>query len=171
MNRNPTPPHHTVTFNGYSITDQSVDMVHNSFTDLVAQRKAVPASIDEMNALLPQRYRMRHYCDGDGPAWLSLIRAAEPFLVIQDNLFQTAFANGPDALPDRMILIESEAGEIIGTTTAWWRDDWRKSGEWGQIHWVAVHPDHQKRGLSKPMMIWGWFRIRFTLLIHRQKSI
>ncbi|MYA21504.1 MAG: GNAT family N-acetyltransferase, partial [Gemmatimonadetes bacterium] len=47
--------------------------------------------------------------------------------------------------------LTTDAGEEIGTITAWWQPD-LNGEDWGQIHWVAIHPDYQGRGLAKPMM-------------------
>ena len=50
-------------------------------------------------------------------------------------------------------------GHEIGTATAWWNQNWR-GDRWGQVHWVAIHPDFQGKGLCKPLMTIVMNRIR-----------
>ncbi|MGH7143009.1 MAG: GNAT family N-acetyltransferase [Planctomycetota bacterium] len=102
---------------------------------------------------LPPEYRFRPFRSGDETTWTAIQRAAEPFLTIDDKLFGEQFGAHPEALPERMLFVESAAdGAAIGTITAWWKPGWRDGREWGQIHWVAIMPAHQGKGLSKPMM-------------------
>jgi GNAT superfamily N-acetyltransferase len=101
---------------------------------------------------LPAGYHFRTYRPGDDQTWLQLQRAAEPFIPITDTYFDEQYGEHLDVLPDRMFFVESDAGEVAGTISAWWERDRTNPNERGRIHWVAVHPDHQRRGISKPMM-------------------
>ncbi len=106
---------------------------------------------------LPTGYRFRQFNAGDEQTWTRIQRAAEPLITVTDELFANQFGSRPEALPSRMVFIETEGGEAIGTTTAWWENEGRNPARQsepgrGRIHWVAVHPDHQRRGLSKPLV-------------------
>ncbi|HTL52613.1 MAG TPA: GNAT family N-acetyltransferase [Planctomycetota bacterium] len=101
---------------------------------------------------LPAGYRFRIWRPGDDATWTTVQRRAEPFLTIGDDLFEKQFGDRRAALPERMFFVETAAGDAIGTISAWWKPEWRDGREWGQIHWVAVVPEHQGKGLSKPMM-------------------
>jgi GNAT superfamily N-acetyltransferase len=46
-----------------------------------------------------------------------------------------------------MIFVCDQQGREIGTATAWFKDD-----NMGRIHWVAIVPGFQGRGLSKPLI-------------------
>jgi GNAT superfamily N-acetyltransferase len=111
---------------------------------------------------LPAGYGFRLYRPGDEAIWTRLQRAAEPFFPIEDSLFQEQFGDFLQALPDRMAFVETAQGEAVATITAWWKPNWRNSGDWGQIHWVAVAPHHQRKGLSKAMMTWVMDRLART---------
>lgn len=101
---------------------------------------------------LPQGYYFRPYETGDERTWTAIQRAAEPFFAIEDSLFRAEFGNDETTIRQRMLFVERNDGAPAGTITAWWQDDWHGRGQWGQIHWVAVHPDHQRLGISKAML-------------------
>lgn len=102
--------------------------------------------------MLPAGYRLRTYHPGDEHAWVALHVDADPYFPTEDARFPQQFEDNRDALPDRMFFVETLTGEVAGSITAWWMDDWRGTGTWGQVHWVVVARAHQGRGLSKPMM-------------------
>jgi GNAT superfamily N-acetyltransferase len=51
-----------------------------------------------------------------------------------------------------MFFVETLDGAPVGTATAWWADDWRDTGAWGQVHWVVVARAHQGRGIMRGLM-------------------
>jgi len=53
---------------------------------------------------------------------------------------------------------------MAGTISAWLNPSFR-GGEWGRIHWVALRPSHQGRGLAKPMLA---FALRTLARWHRR---
>jgi len=100
---------------------------------------------------LPPGIGIRTYNSGEGYIWTRIQRAAETFFEIDDQLFNREFSRDFKAMEDRCFFLITDQGEEIGTATAWWKPTW-KGQEWGQIHWVAITPDYQRRGLSKPML-------------------
>jgi GNAT superfamily N-acetyltransferase len=101
---------------------------------------------------LPPGYRFRMFREGDDVTWTNLHIAAEPFIRVTPELFVREYGDHLDALPDRMFFVETEAGEPAASISAWWEHDRHNPAERGRIHWVVVHPDHQRRGITKPMM-------------------
>jgi N-acetylglutamate synthase-like GNAT family acetyltransferase len=54
-------------------------------------------------------------------------------------------------LARRQCYLLDAAGHPIGTATAWFEDNYH--GEvWGRLHWVAILPEWQGRGLGKALM-------------------
>ena len=100
---------------------------------------------------IPIGFAMRNYRPDEGAIWTRIQRAAEPYFDVDDQLFAREFKRDFGALEERSFYLATDAGEEIGTITAWWQPD-LDGQDWGQIHWVAIHPDYQGRGLAKPMM-------------------
>lgn len=101
---------------------------------------------------LPAGYRFRMFREGDDATWTALQLAADPYIKVTPELFIREYDADRDVLPDRMFFVETEAGEAAGSISAWWERDRHNPLERGRIHWVVVHPDFQRRGLTKPMM-------------------
>ena len=100
---------------------------------------------------IPKGFAIRNYRPNEGHIWTRIQKAAEPYINIDDGLFAREFKRDFLAMEDRSFYLTTDAGEETGTITAWWQPD-MNGKTWGQIHWVAIHPDYQGRGLSKPMM-------------------
>jgi GNAT superfamily N-acetyltransferase len=101
---------------------------------------------------LPRGYRFRMWRPGDDATWTAIQLAAEPYIKVTPELYVRQFGAHEDALPDRMFFVETDAGEAVASITAWWERDRYNPDERGRIHWVVVHPAHQRRGITKPMM-------------------
>jgi GNAT superfamily N-acetyltransferase len=101
---------------------------------------------------LPPGYRFRMFREGDDVTWTNLHMAAEPYINVTPELFVRQYGDALDALPDRMYFVETEAGEPAASISAWWERDRNNPAERGRIHWVVVHPNHQRRGITKSMM-------------------
>ncbi len=102
---------------------------------------------------LPPGYRLRAYAPGDERVWIDLHLAAEPIIGVTDALFEEQYGDNRAALPERMFFVETAAGVPVASISAWWETrDFADPQNRGRIHWVVVHPDHQRRGLTKPMM-------------------
>jgi GNAT superfamily N-acetyltransferase len=50
----------------------------------------------------------------------------------------------------RMLFAETSQGEAVGTVSAWWTR--KQNVRWAFVHWYAVIPKHQGRGLGKALL-------------------
>lgn len=124
--------------------DHSVE--HIEFVMVRDDLDAIP------DAELPNGFRLRTFATGDEGAWAEIEMRAGEFTTIDRGLTHFAGEFGPhvDELRERMLFLEAEFDGPIGTTAAWYGE--HAGRELGRIHWVAVTPSYQGRGLSKPML-------------------
>lgn len=98
----------------------------------------------------PGGYALRWYQPGDENDWLSIHRCADLYNCFSHELFLSEFGERTDELARRQCFLIAPSGETVGTATAWFG-----SGEehcCGRIHWVAVKPHYQGRGLARPLL-------------------
>ena len=122
--------------------------------------KMVRSDLDNIPAhALPQGYAIRRYQRGDEQLWLRIHRVADKYSTITADLFRRQFGDDADALAQRQLFLVDRQGTGIGTTTAWFDDD-HPDASHGRIHWVAIVPAEQGRGLSKPLLSLACQRLR-----------
>lgn len=100
---------------------------------------------------LPDGYVIRAYSPGDEHTWVQIQSAADRYNTITLELFRNEFGDDPSVLAERQLFLLDPQGKAVGTATAWFDDD-HHGQPYGRIHWVAVHPSSQGRGLSKPLL-------------------
>jgi len=103
------------------------------------------------NYPLPAGYSTRWHRPGDERLWVDVQSRAEGYLEITPELFVEQFGSDPQPLAERQCFLCDARGKAIGTATAWFNDDY--CGQpYGQLHWVAIVPEAQGRGLAKPLL-------------------
>ena len=100
---------------------------------------------------IPEDYSIRLYRAGDKVSWVELQSYADKFNKIDIELFHKSFGHDENSLSQRMFFLLSPDKEIIGTAAAWFDNDYHGE-KYGRIHWVAIHPNYQGKGLSKPLL-------------------
>ena len=99
---------------------------------------------------LPSGYHSREYRPGDEETWVSIQSAADFYNTITLELYRREFSQDPIRLSERQLYLCNSEDHTIGTATAWFGDyDGR---DYGRIHWVAIVPEFQGKGLAKPLM-------------------
>ena len=66
-------------------------------------------------------------------------------------MFKEYFGADEVKLGRRQFYICNQKGKAIGTATAWYNPDYH-GDHIGRVHWVAIHPDYQGQGLSRPLL-------------------
>jgi GNAT superfamily N-acetyltransferase len=99
----------------------------------------------------PAGYSLRWYEPGDEESWLRIHLAADVHNRITPELFARQFGADARLLHERQCHLIDACGAAIGTATAWFNDNFH-GAQIGRVHWVAILPEHQGRGLSKPLM-------------------
>lgn len=108
---------------------------------------------------LPAGYRLRLWRPGDRKTWLRIEQAVEPAGVITAKLFHGEFGDDLPAMAKRCYFLLAPDGEEVGTITAWYLRRYLGRA-WGRIHYVAIVPAHQGRGLSRCILSVAMERLR-----------
>ncbi|MFO7698665.1 MAG: GNAT family N-acetyltransferase, partial [Anaerolineae bacterium] len=96
----------------------------------------------------PEGYGIRAMQPNEGGLWEDIWRDTEPYFTIANGLFERAFGSNPVAMAWRCYLVTGPRGVAVGTLSAWSDSDYL--GEpWGQVHWVAIRPAYQRKGLAR----------------------
>jgi GNAT superfamily N-acetyltransferase len=110
---------------------------------------------------LPAGYAIRWYEKGDESMWAQIQQQADQYNTITPQTFAHEFGTDVGALEARQCYLYDSAMTPIGTASAWYGDA-RRGADWGRVHWVAILPDMQGRGLSKPLL---------TIICHRLREL
>jgi len=100
---------------------------------------------------LPPGFALRWFQPGDEAHWLRIHLAADRFNKITPELFQRQFGSDEKLLSERQYFLINPIAEVIGTGTAWFNGHF-EGGRWGRVHWMAVVPAFQRRGLGKALL-------------------
>jgi GNAT superfamily N-acetyltransferase len=107
---------------------------------------------------MPAGYRARPVRLAEGDLWTEVVRDAEPYFDLADDLFTREFGQDLDAVPQRCSFIENEHGTVVGTISGWY-DRLKGDRCVGRIHWVAVRPGWQGLGLGKAELAFALRRL------------
>lgn len=103
---------------------------------------------------LPQGFSVRNFKRGEGDIWAQINADAGGFATFEDaqSRFAIEFADPVNDMESRCFFIFDDSnGQAIGTAMAWYDSDF--CGQlWGRVHWVAILPQYQGRGLAKPLL-------------------
>ena len=99
------------------------------------------------NFELPDGFAIRPFEAGDDATWWQIHELADPLQAHQNGSHRQFFGEDFSELHARQMFLVAPSGEAIGTATAWGDDD-----ELGRVHWVAIVPEFQGRGLAKPLL-------------------
>jgi len=110
----------------------------------------------------PPGYEMRPFQPGEQQLWADIQDQADELQRIEKKHFFASFGDSIAEHRERIFFLQHPSGQEIGSIAAWYGDEPAepKSTRPGRIHWVAILPDHQRKGLSKPMMTFVLEKLR-----------
>jgi GNAT superfamily N-acetyltransferase len=129
-------------------------------TNVNATEKNLPvkmtrANLDDLPAfVMPDGFSLRWYRPGDEARWLRIHLAADHFNQFTLNtlkLFRAQFGLDEVLLSRRQCYLLNPLAEVVGTGTAWFNDDF-EGARWGRVHWMAIAPEFQGRGLGRVLL-------------------
>jgi GNAT superfamily N-acetyltransferase len=124
---------------------------------VAATEEAVPvsmtlASLDRVpDHPLPPGFSLRMFRPGDEQTWTDIWVKAEKYLKITTATFTAEFGSDAPLLAQRQFFLLDGGGQPVGTATAWLTDK-GYAPDAARVHWVAIVPEMQGRGLSRPLL-------------------
>src|SRR6478609_7887702 len=108
---------------------------------------------------LPEGFLIRTFREGDIANWSQIETSVDEFPAVEraERYFEGEFGPQMVLMSDRSFMLETLAGEAIGTTTAWMGAF--RGEPMGKIHWVAIDPAYQGNGLAKPLVATALHRL------------
>jgi GNAT superfamily N-acetyltransferase len=130
----------------------------------IAQRNIPVAMIRKDLEAIPDYvlapgYRLRAYQPGDEELWRQIHLLSDRYHTFHPDLFFQEFGYDRGVLEERQLYLCDVQGSAIGTATAWFNDCY-KGQVYGRVHWVAIVPQEQGKGLSKALMTGVCNRLR-----------
>lgn len=108
---------------------------------------------------LPAGFTFRAHAPGDAVRWFRIQAAADRWNPISSTTFRADFGQDEAALAARQVFVLDPQGAAVGTVTAWW-GELSPGDTWGRVHWLAVLPEFQGRGLGRALMTWVCTRLQ-----------
>ncbi len=99
----------------------------------------------------PSDVTVRWYQEGDEAHWVRIHALADRYHASTPALYRREFGRDVGRLRERQCFLVDRGGEVLGTATAW-TDDGSHGPAYGRVHWVAIVPRMQGRGLAKPLL-------------------
>jgi GNAT superfamily N-acetyltransferase len=113
--------------------------------------KMVRGNLDDVPEYdLPVGYSIHWYQSGYEEYWQKVQLLADEYTRVTPNLFEEQFGTDIQLLSERQCFLLDNKEEIIGTATAWL--DGQDEKPPGRVHWVAIIPQQQGKGLAKPLL-------------------
>lgn len=103
----------------------------------------------------PPGFTVHGFRAGDESRWVAVVGEADSLLPISGETFARAFPGEPAELAQRVMFLQAPGGETVGTVAAW-----RGDARGGRVHWLAVRPAWQRRGLGSGLLLLALSRLR-----------
>ncbi|MDG0794835.1 GNAT family N-acetyltransferase [Cohnella ginsengisoli] len=101
---------------------------------------------------LPAGYALTRFSPGSESRWAEIEASVGEFERAEEAIryFRQTYMPMPDELGKRLLFVENERGEAVGTIMCWW--DCTAGRRDPSIHWFAVKREHQGKGLGKALV-------------------
>jgi ribosomal protein S18 acetylase RimI-like enzyme len=111
-----------------------------------------PAGKPIPNFLLPDGYSFVWLTEGKEQHWAEIETSVEEFSNKEEALhyFQNEYLPFVNDLGKRLLFIQNEEGNEVGTITGWWNITGERRDL--SIHWFAVKKEYQRLGLGKALV-------------------
>lgn len=100
---------------------------------------------------LPAEFSLRWYEPGMEETWRFIQAESDRHNTITHSLHSEEFGSDPTVLSTRQCFLYHGTDDPVGTVSAWFNDTFL-DGTYGRIHWLAILPSWQGKGLAKPLL-------------------
>lgn len=100
---------------------------------------------------LPDDCHIRPFGPGDQNGWVELQSSTGVYGRVSSDLFEREFGDCSSDHAERIMFAEV-AGEAVGVSAGWYPSP-DVPASTGRVHWVAVKPSHQRRGLGRALVV------------------
>ena len=97
---------------------------------------------------LPPGITAHWYQPSDENHWVRIHELADTHNDVTLETFENQFGDDRNALKNRMLFWQDTENKTLGTITAWYSNDFQGQ-RIARIHWVAIIPEFQGRGLAQ----------------------
>jgi GNAT superfamily N-acetyltransferase len=123
--------------------------------DITERNVSVSMERDNLDGIedypLPAGYAVRWYEPGYERHWVDIHLKAERYAEVSHEVYLREFGTDAATLRERQCFLFDSQEVPIATATAWYEDDYH-GRRYGRVHWVAMIPEYQGQGLSKPLL-------------------
>ena len=114
-----------------------------------------PKGTSLKNYDLPVGFSFCKYKEGNERQWAEIEASVAEFDDTPSalNYYNEEFLPHVEELKRRQVFIQEATGRMAATITAWWKITGERRD--AVIHWVAVRPEYQGRGLGKALVAEG----------------
>lgn len=106
-----------------------------------------PCLADILAIELPPAFSLVWHRPGFEAHWLSIQRAADLHNAITKELFAVTFGLNAELHEARIAYVLDDLHAVVGTAAGWFGEE-PYDRTWGRVHWLAVRPRFQGRGLG-----------------------
>ena len=103
-------------------------------------------------ASLPQGFSLRSWHDGDLATWLRIQCEADKLQHVTEGTFRFFYGHDEAEFRRRILFLLDGQEHEIGTASAWLAEP-SYGRDYSRVHWVAIVPAMQGRGLARPLMV------------------
>ena len=100
---------------------------------------------------LPADCALQWYTKGYEKIWLAIHKATDKYHDFTDDFFANQFGPDENLLHQRQCYLFDKDNIPFATATAWFDNDYN-GNEYGRVHWVAITPSMQGKGLANPLL-------------------
>ncbi|MBP7963036.1 MAG: GNAT family N-acetyltransferase [Caldilineaceae bacterium] len=113
---------------------------------------------------LPPGVGVRTFRPGDEAIWAHIQDTADLYNHVTVEIHRRDYGTDEEVLAQRQFFLMDKEGTPFASASAWWQENYVEAGggAWGEVHWVAMLPAWQGRGVARPLM---------TLVLNRMAEL